>query len=199
MSNAIGDTALFLFRTVLLAWTVTGMACAAADASLPPDSVYHLDIALTDQNGIGQRLADRRGQVQIVTLFYASCPYVCPMTISTLKTTEAKLTPEQRLRLHILMVSLDPQRDSVSALQRLAQERTLDASRWTLARAASGDVRRLAAVLGVQYRQLTDGEFNHSTILVLLDPDGRIVARSTQLAKPDPDFTAAVQRALSAR
>lgn len=42
-----------------------------------------------------------------------------------------------------------------------------------------------------------DGEFNHTSALVLLDADGRIVARAEQMGtRPDPEFVAAVRRAL---
>ena len=84
------------------------------------------------------------------------------------------------------------------ALKEVADTRGLPAPRWTLARAETGTVRRLAAVLGVRYRELADGEFNHNAVLVLLDRDGRIAARTETLgAKPDPAFMAAVKAAVA--
>ena len=60
-------------------------------------------------------------------------------------------------------------------------------------------MRRTAAVLGIRYRALADGEFNHSSALVLLDGEGRVLARTEQLgAVPDPAFLAAVKAALAA-
>ena len=58
------------------------------------------------------------------------------------------------------------------------------------------DVRAVAGVLGMRYRALADGEFNHTSALVLLDADGRILARTEQMGSvPDPEFLAAVRRA----
>ena len=58
-------------------------------------------------------------------------------------------------------------------------------------------LRSVAGVLGVRYRQLADGEFNHTSALVLLDRDGRIVARTEKIGSVvDPEFIAAVHRAL---
>ena len=55
----------------------------------------------------------------------------------------------------------------------------------------------MAGALGIRYRQLADGEFNHTSMLVLLDADGRILARTEQVgSQPDPEFVAAVRRAL---
>jgi protein SCO1/2 len=60
-------------------------------------------------------------------------------------------------------------------------------------------VRAVAGLLGIRYRELADGDFNHTTALVLLDADGRIVARTERVGgKPDPAFVAAVRRALAA-
>ena len=57
-------------------------------------------------------------------------------------------------------------------------------------------MRSVAALLGIRYRPLADGEFNHTSALVLLDAEGRIVARTEQVgSKPDPEFVAAVRKA----
>src|SRR3989338_5688031 len=38
-------------------------------------------------------------------------------------------------------------------------------------------VREIAAVLGIKYRRLADGLFNHSSVITLLDPDGVVLVR----------------------
>ena len=59
-------------------------------------------------------------------------------------------------------------------------------------------MRKTAAVLGVRYRALANGEFNHSSVLILLDADGRIVARTEKMGRvPDPEFLAKVRATLS--
>ena len=74
---------------------------------------------------------------------------------------------------------------------------TLDTARWTLASPPADDVREVAGVLGIRYRALADGEFNHTSALVLLDARGRILARTEQIGtRPDPEFVAAVKLAL---
>ena len=61
-------------------------------------------------------------------------------------------------------------------------------------------VRTLAALLGVRYRVLADGEFNHTSALILLDAEGRVVARTETLgSKPDPVFLAAVRKTLAVK
>ena len=134
---------------------------ARAATPLPGDSVYNLPLQLTDQDGHRQTLADRRGRPQLVTMFYTSCQMVCPMIIDSLRLTRNALDPATRARIDLLAVSFDPARDGVATLKSYAEKRKLDPRIWTLARAEPAQVRQLSGVLGLQYRQLPDGEFNH--------------------------------------
>lgn len=171
----------------------------AASADLPGDSIYRLADRYTDQDGRDFTLADGRGKVRVAAMFYTSCRYVCPLIIDSAKGVEHGLAPDERARLHLLLVSMDPARDDPAALKQVFDNRRLDANRWTLARTEAAGVRRLAAVLGIRYRPLADGEFNHTSALVLLDGEGRVLARTETLGSvPDPVFLAAVEAALAA-
>ena len=93
---------------------------------------------------------------------------------------------------------MDPARDNPTALRKVFDKRGLDASRWMLASPPAADVRGVAGLLGIRYRQLADGEFNHGSALVLLDAEGRIIARTEQVGStPDPEFIAAVRKAVA--
>ena len=169
---------------------------ATKPAPLPRDSVYQLPVQLIDQDGKRFAWASRRGKVQLVSMFYTSCQYICPLIVDSGKAVERQLAPAERERLGILLISMDPARDTPAALMSIVDKRKLDRARWTLASPAPADVREVAGVLGIRYRALADGEFNHTSALVLLDADGRILARSEQMgSKPDPEFVAAVRRA----
>ena len=187
-------------RTWLAAalWLALTSVAQAAPTPLPPDSVYRLDAPLIDQGGQRLLLADKRGRAQLVVMFYTSCRFICPTTIDTVLDLDQKLTPGERARMGVLMISLDPQRDDPAALKATATTRQLDLTRWTLAQPRPGDLRALAGVLGVRYRPLADGEINHTGQLVLIDAEGRIVARSAKTSgHVDPQFMAQVRTALS--
>lgn len=169
---------------------------SATAAALPADSVYQLALPLTDQDGRRADWRARRGKPQLVSMFYTSCQYICPLIVDSAKAVDRQLTPEQRQRLGVLLISMDPARDDPAALGKVVEERKLDASRWTLASPSPDRVRTVAGVLGIRYRALADGEFNHSSALVLLDADGRILARTERMgSQPDPEFVAAVRKA----
>ncbi|MEO8486349.1 MAG: SCO family protein [Betaproteobacteria bacterium] len=188
-------------RTMLLpwlAWFALAVPAQAATVPLPADSVYQSGAQLTDAHARRFAWREDRGQARIVTMLYTSCKFVCPMIVDTAMAIEQQLTADERAQLRVTMISLDPARDTPEALANMARERGIDTARWTLARPQPKDVRSIAGLLGVRYRALADGEFNHTTVLVLLDADGRIVARTERVgARPDPAFVAAVKRTLA--
>ncbi len=196
-------------RRTLIVWLPAALAMPwqfadAAPATWPPKSVYRLDAALTDQDGHALHWQDglagaaAAGQPRIVSMFYTRCDMVCPMLFEAIRGIEGGLPADARARLQVGLVSLDPARDDVAALKATAAQRGGDPARWRLYRAKEGDVRKIAAVLGVRYRRLSSGEFNHSTPIILLDGQGVELARTENIAKPDAAFIKAVLKATRA-
>ena len=172
-------------------------AAFAADASDRSASLYQMHEKLLNQDGKAIDLDVYRGQPVLVTMFYGSCPATCPLIIDTLRAVERKLDEPRRQQLRVLLISLDAGRDTPEALRKVADERRVDTTRWTLAHADAAAVRRIAAALNIQYRQLPNGEFSHSTIISALDADGKILAQSAELGRADPGLLQRDQRALS--
>ena len=185
-----------MIRSLILVLSLFLCAAARADTPLPGDSVYRLEAKLIDQDAKPVAFGALRGDVRIASMFYSSCPYVCPLIVETIRRVEKQLDEGSRARLKVALVSLDPERDDPATLKKTAKERHIDETRWRLLHAEAADVRRIAAVLGVQYRQLENRDFNHSSALVLLDANGRVLARSSTIGEPDPAFVAAVRDAL---
>ncbi len=180
----------------LLTLTAASLATGQTPASLPKDSVYQLPLQLTDQQGRSWDWRNKRGKPQVVAMFYTSCQYICPLIVDSGKAVEHALTADERSRLGILLISMDPARDTPAALMAVAQKRDLDLARWALVTPKAADVRSAAGVLGVRYRQLADGEFNHTSALVLIDAQGRVLAKTEKVgSRVDPEFLAAVKNA----
>lgn len=177
---------------------LAGLAGAAGPAQpLPGDSVYQLALPLTDQAGRTADWRTLRGKPRLVSMFYTSCQYICPLIVESGKAVERQLSDAERQRLGVLLVSMDPARDDPAALRKVVEQRKLDTARWTLASPPQAKVRDVAGLLGIRYRQLADGEFNHGSALILLDAEGRILARTEKIgSKPDPEFVAAVRKAV---
>lgn len=174
------------------------LPASTSAARIPGSSLYQLNVPLTDQAGRGFALADRRGAPMIVSMFYTSCQFVCPMLIDAIRATERKLADAERRRLKVLLVSIDPEHDTVEVLQATVGQRQVDTTRWSLARTDGKNVRKLAAALDIQYRAMDGGEFNHSTALILVDAEGRVVGRTSELSGADPAFVKLVKTTLRA-
>ena len=168
-------------------------AQSLAEDLLPPNSVYQLQVSVEDQFGDVSGLDRYRGNPVLVTMFYATCPHVCPMLISTIQLTESKLSAEDRADLRVLTISIDPERDTPEKLLETLERHSVDRDRWSMVRSDPDDLRTIAGVFGVRYKQLPDGEFNHTTRIVLLDRDGVQVASTEQLGRHDATFLEAIK------
>lgn len=185
---------------LLLAFAAAGAAGTSKSATPPPlpgQSLYQLTATLQDQSGRKQTWSALRGRPRIATMFYSSCPYMCPLIIESGKAIDHALTADERSRLGFVLVTLDVTHDTPAVLAATASKRHIDTSRWLLLRPEPKDLRPIAAVLGVRFRALANGEFNHNSVLVLLDGEGRELARTEHIGtKPDPEFLAAVHAAV---
>lgn len=177
--------------------SVTATATATANAKpLPGNSVYKIAATLSNQNNESFTLADKHGKPVLVSMFYNSCEFVCPMLIESMRLVEKDLTPAERDNLSMMLITFDPARDDTQALQSVASKHELNPKYWTIARTDPASVRKIAAALGIQYRLLEDGEFNHTTAMILLDSNGKIVARTQKIGVADPVFLKQVRKAL---
>ncbi|HVN69332.1 MAG TPA: SCO family protein [Candidatus Binatia bacterium] len=76
------------------------------------------DFTLTDQDGKHFTLSQQRGKEVILFFGYTHCPDVCPTTLAALAAALQKLAPEQRARVRVAFVTVDPQRDDAATLRR---------------------------------------------------------------------------------
>ena len=195
-------TGAFRVLAACLALSLTPLANAgdADGRPLPAESVYQVDAVLTRAGGGPVAWRSLRGMPRVVTMVYSSCRAVCPMIVESARAVQRGLPERDRARVGFVLVTMDPARDTPETLAKVQRERHLDSPSWTLLQPAAADVRSLAAILGVRYRALADGEFNHTTTLVLLDAEGRVLARTEKIgAAGDPDFAAAARAAAAAR
>lgn len=78
------------------------------------------DFALADHTGRPRRLADFRGKVTVVFFGFTHCSEVCPTTLKALADA-MRLLGTEAARTQVLFVSLDPERDSETALAQYVQ------------------------------------------------------------------------------
>lgn len=76
---------------------------------------YGRGLRIADSEGVPRSLEDFRGQVVVVFFGFTSCPDVCPTTLARLKTVRDALGADAG-RLRVVLVSVDPERDSPGKL-----------------------------------------------------------------------------------
>lgn len=172
-------------------------APAADPTALPGQSLYHLPIALTDQHGQTVEWVSLRGRPQLVSMFYGNCHLMCPLILENAKAVQKQLPADQHKQLQVTMLTLDPVRDTPAALAEVAQRHRAP-DEWLFLRPAEDEVRAIANLLEIRYRFREDGSINHTSVLVLLDAEGRVRARSeVEGIAPDPKLVASIQAVLS--
>lgn len=196
MINKVSVISRVLLAILFIVTCCSALAQVSAEKQLPPDSIYHFKSSLKDQSAATINLDHYQGQPTIISLFYASCPHVCPLIISTIKLNEGILDEQQRSQLRVLMISIDPERDTPDVLLATMKRHAVDAERWSMARPEATDVRAIAGILGIKYKQLPDGEFNHSSKLILLDGDGVPLTSTSQIGRLDDAFVKALKTSL---
>lgn len=144
-------------------------------AAFSDKSLYQLDSSWTSADGAELKLADLKGKHQVVTMFFARCELSCPVLVHDVKRIEAALPSGLRGKVGFVLVSFDSERDTPEVLRAYGQRQELDPGTWTLLRGKPDDVLELAALLGIKFKKDPQGQFAHSNVITVLNPDGEIV------------------------
>jgi protein SCO1/2 len=169
-----------------------GKSCCAAKmpvADFTARSLYQLDAKWTNDAGRSVQLASFRGRPVVMAMFFASCEYACPIIVSEMKRLRDTLPTAVREQTQFVLVTFDSARDTPPALEAYRERMALDGA-WTLLHGAEVDVQELAMLLGVKYRWDASGQFSHSNLITVLNPEGEIAHQRTGL---QGDVTAAAQ------
>ena len=179
-------------------WFLSGVAGAHENHHSPEDtlrpgplkgeSIYQVHSQWTTQDTKDVRLVTLRGHPVILAMVYTSCQAACPLIVADLKRIESNLSDKERAEVRFALFSLDTTKDTPSQLRLYAKAHSLDLTTWTLFHGSQRAVRELAAVLGIRYKQITNGDFDHSNVITVLDRDGVIQHQQVGL-RQDPKDT----------
>ena len=147
-------------------------------------SIYNLPETWTTQNGNDIQWKDFKGNVLVVVMIYTSCKAACPILIADMrdirKTVDASDMPHKK-RVKYILVSIDPKVDTPEHLKKFAQESGMDDDQWVFLRSDEEKTREFAAVLAVNYKQISPVDFSHSNIISVFNADGELAAQQEGL------------------
>jgi protein SCO1/2 len=128
-------------------------------------------MSLVDQDGRTIELSDFRGRPVIVTFAYAHCETVCPLVVSDAIEAQRQTAD---LDAALLVVTLDPWRDTPSRLPSMARQWRLRDDAHVLSGSPLVVERALNAWRVPRVRNEKTGELSHPAIAYVLNAEGRI-------------------------
>jgi protein SCO1/2 len=129
------------------------------------------NFSLTDQHGRRISLAAQRGRWAIVSFLYTQCPDVCPAIAGNLNAA-LRTTPGRKAGLTILVVSVDPKRDTPPAVSRYARAHRLG-PRFHYLIGSRSQLERVWRAYQIAVLPGPKGTIAHSATQLLIDPEGR--------------------------
>jgi protein SCO1/2 len=132
------------------------------------------DVRLIDQNGAVQPVDQLQGAWTVLFFGYTFCPDICPTTLAELRQLKGMLPEENRDNLRVVLVSVDPARDTPQQLKEYlgffdAEFRGLTGE--------LADIQKLSNSVGIPFIPGDESKPNytvdHSGNLALIGPDGR--------------------------
>lgn len=138
------------------------------------ESLFNITDTWTTIDEKPLHLADLDTGPTVIAMIYTSCQDVCPLIVEDMKKIERRLTGAQADTVRFAVFSMDPDRDTIKKLKDYARAHGIDSSRWIVARSSPEAVRRFAVAIGMKYKKLKSGDFEHSKLISVMDRNGVI-------------------------
>ncbi len=171
---------LLLLGTVTVVLLVLGAGLLRLLGGVAPAGLDLVGGAWTLTAGDGRRVSDRdlRGRYLLIYFGYASCPDVCPTTLSNVAEAMHRLG-ERAARVQPIFITIDPGHDTVRVVGQFAASFDARVVGLTGTAAQIRAVEREFRVVAITRRSAgAPGGYtiDHTSVLLLIGPDGRYLA-----------------------
>lgn len=153
-----------------------GDATVLLDAGivLLPQSRNLPELSLTNQDGQTVAVDQLKDQWSLLFFGYTFCPDICPATLAQLRQLQGQLPPETLAKMRIVLVTVDPHRDTPEQLKKYLDY--FDAGFIGLT-GEEATIQKLANGVSIPFIPADTSKENytvdHSGNLVLIGPDGK--------------------------
>ena len=141
---------------------------------LLPQSRSLPELSLTNQDGQTVAVDQLKDQWSLLFFGYTFCPDICPATLAQLRQLQGQLPPETLAKLRIVLVTVDPHRDTPEQLKKYLEY--FDAGFIGLT-GEEAIIQKLANGVSIPFIPADTSKENytvdHSGNLVLIGPDGK--------------------------
>ena len=163
------------------------------------------DFQLTERSGTIIRNRDLKGKVWIASFIFSRCTGPCPQITRTMEILQKDFAQELQGDLRLVTFTVDPERDNPQELTAYAEHFHADPVRWLF---LTGEEKTIRDLLQNSFKVAAErnekslkkgDEFNHSTLLALVDKKGIVrgyYAGISDPTRPDDgkEFEASLQR-----
>ena len=162
---------------LLLLWLVFGWQPQDRDRALQTPALPRGGDFVLESAAGPVALADFRGRVVLLYFGYTACPDICPTSLAILAAALRGLDADERARVRVLFVSVDPARDDPAHLREYAGYFHPEIIGLT---GTAATLAELARRYGVAYRRTEAADsalgylIDHSALVYLIDPDGHL-------------------------
>lgn len=123
-----------------------------------------------NQDGQNFQSSQLNGKIWVVDFFFTNCPGPCPRMSNQLKRVQAETASIPNL--HLVSITVDPDRDTAAALASYAKRYGAQPGRWTF---LTGPIERINNLMSKGFfLGFADNMQQHSTRFVLVDGNGKI-------------------------
>jgi protein SCO1/2 len=142
---------------------------------------------LVDQNGRTVTNETLKGKPTLIYFGYTFCPDVCPTSLLLMETAIDKLGPDAAKKVNLVFITIDPERDT----QKLIKDYVSNFGPTFIGLTGTPEQVAAAARAYRVYFQKVPGKdgapylMDHSSIVYLLDRNGRFVTHFTHEAKAE--------------
>ncbi|MDH0483730.1 MULTISPECIES: SCO family protein [Pseudomonas] len=149
------------------------VALLDAGIVLLPQSRSLPDLTLTNQEGQAVTANQLEGKWSLLFFGYTFCPDICPATLAQMRQLQGMLPAEAKERLRVVLVTVDPHRDTPEQLKKYLAY--FDPGFQGLT-GSQEDIQKLASAVSIPFIPADTSKENytvdHSGNLVIIGPDG---------------------------
>ena len=155
---------------------------------------YFSNVELVDQDGRSLKFYDEvlKDNIVVISFIFTNCQSACPLMTRNLTMIRDMLREDERRAIQFVSISIDPLRDTPSAMKEFAQKHDADIEGWLWLTGQPDDVNYITKRLG----SYTDDPEMHTTTLLAANvpnahwtkiepnvPPNGVVARLRMLAE----------------
>ncbi|MDP7078578.1 MAG: SCO family protein [Candidatus Undinarchaeales archaeon] len=166
---------------IIIGIIVLGSIFIISYRAAPEKKVLHIikkapDFELLNQDNETISSDQLLGKVKVMSFIYTSCemPNMCPRTTKNFRRLQESLGEELGGRTVLILVSFDPERDTLGMLKKYGELYGADFSNWHFLGGDEEAIEKILDEYEIIAERQDDETFRHSMIALLIDRDNNV-------------------------